>query len=160
LRILLVEDDQSSAEAMRDLLELSGHTVDWSRNGREALERLRSEAGYCVILLDVMMPVMNGYEFRDEQLKDPRLASIPVIVLTADGRAREKAAAPQQPLLSEALLAPGSPSRHRAALPRPAAGRGLGGLVRPLSRAGRRLRPRRTPAGDPLPSRTSARPPR
>lgn len=91
MRILLVEDDQSSAEAMRDLLELSGHTVDWSRNGREALERLRSEAGYCVILLDVMMPVMNGYEFRDEQLKDPRLASIPVIVLTADGRAREKA---------------------------------------------------------------------
>jgi CheY-like chemotaxis protein len=91
LRILLVEDDTSSAEAMRDLLEMAGHSVDCARNGREALETLRTEPSYCLILLDVMMPVMNGYEFRDEQLKDPRLASIPVIVLTADGRAREKA---------------------------------------------------------------------
>jgi CheY-like chemotaxis protein len=91
LRVLLVEDDPSSSEAMRDLLETAGHEVDCARNGREALERLQAGSGYCVILLDVMMPVMNGYEFRDEQLKDPRLASIPVIVLTADGRAREKA---------------------------------------------------------------------
>jgi CheY-like chemotaxis protein len=45
-----------------------------------------------VILLDMMMPVMNGYEFRAEQLRDPQLASIPVIVLTADGKARLKAA--------------------------------------------------------------------
>jgi CheY-like chemotaxis protein len=91
LRVLLVEDDASSAEAMRDLLEMSGHAVDCAGNGREALEMLRDASPYCVILLDVMMPVMNGYEFRDEQLKDPRLASIPVIVLTADGRTREKA---------------------------------------------------------------------
>jgi CheY-like chemotaxis protein len=91
LRVLLIEDDASSSEAMRDLLEMSGHTVDCASNGREALDRLRQVDSYCVILLDVMMPVMNGYEFRDEQLKDPRIASIPVIVLTADGRAREKA---------------------------------------------------------------------
>jgi CheY-like chemotaxis protein len=76
---------------MRDLLETAGHEVDCARNGREALDRLRSQAAYSVILLDVMMPIMNGYEFRDEQLKDPQLATIPVIVLTADGRAREKA---------------------------------------------------------------------
>lgn len=91
MRVLLVEDDASSSEAMRDLLEMAGHSVVCASNGREALERLRESASYCVILLDVMMPVMNGYEFRDEQLKDSRLASIPVIVLTADGRAREKA---------------------------------------------------------------------
>jgi CheY-like chemotaxis protein len=91
VRILLVEDDASSAEAMRDFLEMSGHSVDCASNGREALERLEKEPSYCVILLDVMMPVMNGFEFRDEQLKDARLAAIPVIVLTADGRAREKA---------------------------------------------------------------------
>lgn len=91
MRLLLVEDDASSAEAMRDFLEMAGHEVDCAGNGREALERLRDANAYCVILLDVMMPVMNGYEFRDAQLKDPRLASIPVIVLTADGRTRDKA---------------------------------------------------------------------
>jgi len=62
-----------------------------AENGREALERLREAESYCVILLDIMMPVMNGYEFREEQLKDPKLASIPVIVVTADGRAKERA---------------------------------------------------------------------
>jgi CheY-like chemotaxis protein len=76
---------------MRDLLEMAGHRVDCVGNGREALDRLHENASYCIILLDVMMPVMNGYEFRDAQLKDPRIAAIPVIVLTADGRAREKA---------------------------------------------------------------------
>ena len=91
MRVLLIEDDASSSEAMRDLLEMAGHRVDCAGNGREALDRLREDAAYCIILLDVMMPVMNGYEFRDAQLKDPRIASIPVIVLTADGRAREKA---------------------------------------------------------------------
>jgi CheY-like chemotaxis protein len=91
LRVLLVEDDASSSEAMRDLLEMAGHHVDCVGNGREALDRLHQDSAYCIILLDVMMPVMNGYEFRDAQLKDPQLASIPVIVLTADGRAREKA---------------------------------------------------------------------
>jgi CheY-like chemotaxis protein len=91
VRILLVEDDASSSEGMRDLLETAGHSVDCASNGREALERLRDERPYCLILLDVRMPVMNGYEFRDAQLKDPRFADIPVIMLTADGHAREKA---------------------------------------------------------------------
>lgn len=91
MRVLLVEDDASSSEAMRDLLVMAGHSVDCVSNGREALDRLHEDPEYCIILLDVMMPVMNGYEFRDAQLKDPRLASIPVIMLTADGRAREKA---------------------------------------------------------------------
>jgi CheY-like chemotaxis protein len=92
LRILLVDDDAPSVEALRSLLEGEGHVVSTADNGRRALEMLRGPNAFCVILLDLMMPVMNGYEFREEQLKDPRLASIPVIVLTADGRAREKAA--------------------------------------------------------------------
>jgi CheY-like chemotaxis protein len=91
VQILLVDDDKPSVEALRELLEFSGHRVVCAENGLEALEKLRESANYCVILLDVMMPVMNGYEFRERQLKDPKLASIPVIVLTADGRAREKA---------------------------------------------------------------------
>ena len=62
-----------------------------AENGRQALERLREAEPCCCILLDIMMPVMNGFEFREEQLKDPKLAAIPVIVVTADGRARERA---------------------------------------------------------------------
>ena len=90
MRILLVDDDMPSVEALTELLEGAGYGVVWAANGREALARLCEES-YCVILLDIMMPVMNGYEFRDAQMKDPRLASIPVVVITADGRAREKA---------------------------------------------------------------------
>jgi len=95
MRVLLVDDDASSTEALCDLLKLAGHRVDSADNGRTALEKLRQknrEERYCVIVLDLMMPVMNGYEFREEQLKDPSIASIPIIVMTADGRAPEKAA--------------------------------------------------------------------
>jgi CheY-like chemotaxis protein len=92
LRILLVDDDAPSVEALRDILESEGHLVTTAENGRDAMEILRGADSFCVILLDLMMPVMNGYEFRAEQLKDPKLRSIPVIVLTADGQAREKGA--------------------------------------------------------------------
>lgn len=74
------------------MLKLAGFDVVCADNGREALEKLHQKDQYCVILLDLMMPVMNGYEFRRAQLEDPAIASIPVIVITADGRAREKAA--------------------------------------------------------------------
>ena len=92
MRILLVDDDAPSAEALRDILESEGYAVRTAENGQVALDALREADAYSVILLDVMMPVMNGYEFREEQLKDPKLASIPVIVLTADGHGRLKAA--------------------------------------------------------------------
>jgi CheY-like chemotaxis protein len=91
VQILLVDDDLPSREALSELLQLAGHRVVSAENGKVALERLRKNDGYCVILLDVMMPVMDGFEFRHQQLQDERLASIPVIVVTADGRAREKA---------------------------------------------------------------------
>lgn len=91
MRILLVDDDIPSVEALKELLEGAGYSVACAGNGREALDLLREAGPYCVIVLDIMMPVMNGYEFREAQMKDPKLASIPVIVITADGRAREKA---------------------------------------------------------------------
>lgn len=89
--ILVVDDDPASVEALCELLKSAGHDVVWAENGREALERLREDRQFCVILLDVMMPVMNGYEFREEQLKDPSLASIPVFLISADWRGRTKA---------------------------------------------------------------------
>ena len=91
MRVLLVDDDNSSVEALRQLLEVVGHTVSTAANGQEALDRLHEPEPCCLILLDIMMPVMDGYEFREKQLNDPRLAAIPVIVVTADGRAKEKA---------------------------------------------------------------------
>jgi CheY-like chemotaxis protein len=62
-------------------------------DGRSALARLRGGERTCLILLDMSMPVMNGWQFREEQLKDRALARIPVVVCTADGRAAEKARA-------------------------------------------------------------------
>ena len=127
MRVLVVDDDTPSVDALRVCSKSAGHRVDCAGNGREALSRLREASGYCVILLDIMMPVMNGYEFREEQLKDPNLASIPVIVVTADGRAREKA---QQigsdVLLPETPRAAGAASRDRSVLPSRNRGLNLG----------------------------------
>jgi CheY-like chemotaxis protein len=92
--ILVIEDDVDILRAVVQVLEDEGHTVRAAENGRAALALLRApDAGLpCVILLDLMMPVMDGWAFRAEQLRDPALAHIPVIVLTADGNAAEKAA--------------------------------------------------------------------
>ena len=81
--VIVVEDDDDIREALVALLESAGHAVVGARHGREALERLRRR-DICLILLDLWMPVMNGWEFRYEQEKDPALAAIPVVVITAD----------------------------------------------------------------------------
>jgi len=83
--VLLVEDDSGIAEGIRDLLEMEGYDVVWSQDGAEALEVLgRLDPLPMLILLDLMMPRVDGYEFRDRQRADARLAAIPVLVLTAD----------------------------------------------------------------------------
>jgi CheY-like chemotaxis protein len=87
LIILLVEDDPDISEATRDFLGTLGHAVDTAANGAEALTQLHTCPNYDVILLDLMMPVLDGFAFRQQQLADPRLASIPVVVMTADRRA-------------------------------------------------------------------------
>jgi CheY-like chemotaxis protein len=81
--ILLVEDDPSIQGAVSMLLEREGFTVTCAGNGREALRLLGSGEVPGLILLDMMMPVMNGLEFREAQQQDPRLARIPVVVLSA-----------------------------------------------------------------------------
>jgi CheY-like chemotaxis protein len=81
--ILIVEDDSDLREMMEQLLTLEGYTAATAANGREALEYLRRSGAPDLILLDLMMPVMDGWEFRREQERDPQLASVPVVVLSA-----------------------------------------------------------------------------
>jgi CheY-like chemotaxis protein len=92
--VFVVEDNADILQAIVQVLEDEGYTVRATANGREALAMLRAGDAPLprVILLDLMMPVMDGWAFRAEQAADPTLADIPVIVLTADGNAAEKAA--------------------------------------------------------------------
>jgi CheY-like chemotaxis protein len=83
--VLVVDDDQDIREALCDLLVDAGYRADSVANGKEALVYLNSRELPCVILLDLMMPVMDGWEFRRCQQGDPRLAKIPVVVITAAG---------------------------------------------------------------------------
>ncbi len=85
--VLVVDDDDSIREAMSELLVDAGHEVVSAANGKAALDYLRqAPRPPCVILLDLMMPVMDGETFRREQLADPALSRIPVVLLTAAGR--------------------------------------------------------------------------
>lgn len=84
--ILLVEDDGDLREAMLDTLEDAGYTVFSAPNGQEALSWLReAEHLPSLILLDLMMPVMDGWQFREAQRADPRVSNVPVVVLSAMG---------------------------------------------------------------------------
>lgn len=89
--VLLLEDDEAIGDAIASLLEEEGHVVVWARDGQIALERLRSGPRPDLILLDLAMPVMDGFHFRAEQRLQPALASIPVVVCTADGHGDEAA---------------------------------------------------------------------
>lgn len=83
-QVLVVDDDFDIRDTLRELLELEGYTVQVAVNGREALDRLRNGARPGLILLDLMMPEMSGWEFRNAQLAEaPEIANIPVLVLSA-----------------------------------------------------------------------------
>lgn len=84
-RILLVEDDADIRESIAELLEGEGHTVVAAENGAEALAQLeKMPALPDLILLDLMMPVKDGFQFRAEQRADARFAEVPVVVMSAD----------------------------------------------------------------------------
>src|SRR5215831_14973272 len=88
--ILIVEDDNDVRSALSELLEEEGFSVEGAHNGREALARLRGGTVHpAVILLDLMMPGMDGWDFRSEQMRDPELAAVPVVVVSASGFSRE-----------------------------------------------------------------------
>jgi len=89
-RVMVVEDDQEIRHALAELLREEGHTVVTCANGQEALTGLREAAGALpdVILLDLMMPGMDGWQFRLAQKRDSALAGIPVVALSADSSAK------------------------------------------------------------------------
>ena len=86
--ILIVEDDPDALEALGDLLEAHGYAVSTARHGKEALERLETAALPRLIVLDLLMPTMDGWEFRRRQKLDPRIAQIPVVVVSASSAAK------------------------------------------------------------------------
>lgn len=88
--MLVVEDDADIRDMIRQILELEGYPVQTAADGLDALAQIRRELPG-LILLDLMMPAMNGWEFRAAQLEDPRLAAIPVVVLSGDGTVAAKA---------------------------------------------------------------------
>lgn len=82
-RILIVDDDADIRESLADVLELEGFSVVCAANGREALDYLARSEPPCMILLDLMMPIMDGWQFLVEQRRDPSIARIPVVVISA-----------------------------------------------------------------------------
>ncbi|RKG80446.1 response regulator [Corallococcus exercitus] len=108
--LLLVDDDAAIADALSELLVDEGYTVVTAANGAEALRYLRANVAPSLILLDLMMPVMDGYAFREVQREDPALSHIPVFILSAGhlgDRVRSLGVAGvfKKPLLLDALLA-------------------------------------------------------
>src|SRR5438034_549758 len=92
--VLVVEDDADIRESLVEIFDERGYRVVSANNGREALAALRGDADLpCLIFLDLMMPVMDGPTFREEQLRDPRLANVPVVVISAYRDVVEKARA-------------------------------------------------------------------
>jgi CheY-like chemotaxis protein len=82
-RVLVIDDDEDIRETLRAVLEDQGFAVDCASNGLEGLDMLlRAESNPALILLDLTMPEMDGWAFRQEQRKVPRLAQIPVVLFS------------------------------------------------------------------------------
>jgi len=80
--VLIVEDDADVCGFMNFLLTVNGYETMCAGNGQQALEQMRIRRP-CIVLLDIHMPVMDGWEFRKRQLHDPEYATVPVVAVTA-----------------------------------------------------------------------------
>jgi CheY-like chemotaxis protein len=87
-QILIVEDDISIRDSLAQLLVYEGYDVIGASNGQEGLESVKISKP-CVILLDLMMPVMDGWQFSDHLNADPDLSRIPVIIISAHEKVSE-----------------------------------------------------------------------
>lgn len=80
--VLVVEDDEDVRDAMVEVLEERGYETLAAANGLEALERMREREDLSVVLLDLSMPVMDGWECCEQMGKDPKLSLLPVVLLS------------------------------------------------------------------------------
>jgi CheY-like chemotaxis protein len=83
--VLLVEDEQDARQAVAEILRLEGYSVSGARNGETALSMLRDGARPKLILLDLNMPVMDGWEFFREIEQDGELSQVPIGIITGAG---------------------------------------------------------------------------
>ena len=82
--VLVVDDDPDALDAITAILQDAGYAALRAANGREALGQLGVHEGHCdLILLDLLMPVMNGWDFRRKQRETPAFADIPVLLMSA-----------------------------------------------------------------------------
>ena len=104
--VLIVEDEEDLRELMRDALQMQGYTVVTADEGTDALRKIDDIGRPCVILLDILMPGMNGWDFFDKLRERPELASVPVIIhSSASSRAPAGATRVlQKPLAFDSLL--------------------------------------------------------
>lgn len=89
-RILVVEDDNSIRELLVELLQSEGYEVAAAVNGLEGIKYLQANGNPDLILIDLMMPIMDGYTFRSEQMKNAEWSKVPVVVMSAEANAKEK----------------------------------------------------------------------
>jgi CheY-like chemotaxis protein len=78
--VLVVEDEQELREMMRDALELNGYAVVTAEHGQDALDKIGGIESLCLVILDLLMPVMNGWDFVEKMRQRAELASIPIVV--------------------------------------------------------------------------------
>jgi CheY-like chemotaxis protein len=88
-KILVVEDDDDIRDSLKELLEEEGYQVDTAPNGEQALAKLQDQELPQLILLDLMMPVMDGWQFQKELRRIPSYAAVPIIVISASKFSRE-----------------------------------------------------------------------
>jgi len=88
-KVLIAEDEANIVESLSYILRRADIDVDTASNGAEALDRLR-RSRFSALILDVMMPGMNGFDVLRAVRADPALVSLPVMVLTAKGQARDR----------------------------------------------------------------------
>ena len=114
-QVLVVDDDANVRALYADALEEFGHTVAMAADGSAALEQLRTGDHPCVVLTDLRMPQMDGFELRRAVESDPHLASIPIVVITGDKMLSLTSPAGDKPFSSQELdaLVQRSCSLHR-----------------------------------------------